>query len=78
MNFTEMLFLGLLGLVVFGPKKLSRAGAQLGRALAQFRAYGEDLKSQIPTDSNLEEGTISGSRPVPNTLVHLAKRREVN
>jgi Sec-independent protein translocase protein TatA len=44
---SEILFVALLGLVVFGPKKLSTLGQQAVRALAQFKTDSADFKSQI-------------------------------
>ncbi|MFY9949011.1 MAG: twin-arginine translocase TatA/TatE family subunit [Candidatus Sulfotelmatobacter sp.] len=33
MSFSEILFLGLLGLVIFGPKKFAEFGQQAGKTL---------------------------------------------
>ena len=47
MSFSGMLFLMLLGLVIFGPKKLPQVGKQIGRMLAQLNSFTRDFKSQL-------------------------------
>jgi Sec-independent protein translocase protein TatA len=37
MSLSEMLFLGLLGLVIFGPKKLAEDAPQAGKTLARLK-----------------------------------------
>ena len=37
MSLAEMLFLGLLGLVTFGPKKLVEVSQQAGKMLARLK-----------------------------------------
>ena len=36
-GFSEMLVIGIVALVVFGPKKLPEIGRALGRGLREFR-----------------------------------------
>ena len=43
----EMIFIFLLALVLFGPKKLPELGRQLGKALAEFKKASNEFKSQI-------------------------------
>jgi Tat protein translocase TatB subunit len=47
MSFSEMLLLMLLGLIVFGPKKLPQMGKQIGRVLAELKSFTRDFKSQL-------------------------------
>ncbi len=47
MSLSEILFLAVLGLVVFGPKKLAELGQHVGRALAAFRKATDEFKSQL-------------------------------
>jgi TatA/E family protein of Tat protein translocase len=49
-SLSEILFLGILGLVVFGPKKLVEVGQHVGRALAAFRKATEEFKSQLGSE----------------------------
>jgi sec-independent protein translocase protein TatB len=47
MSFSGMLFLMLLGLVIFGPKKLPQVGKQIGSMLAELNSFTRDFKSQL-------------------------------
>ena len=51
----EMLVLAVIGLLVFGPRKLPEIGRTLGKALVDFRKAGMELKSSIEREVNLEE-----------------------
>lgn len=52
LGFGEMLFLGILALLIFGPKKLPEIGRQVGRALAEFKRASDEFKSQIQSEIN--------------------------
>jgi TatA/E family protein of Tat protein translocase len=43
----DMLFILLLALVIFGPKKLPEMARQVGKYLAQFRSMRSEIMSQI-------------------------------
>lgn len=47
MSFSGMLFLMLLGLIIFGPKKLPQVGKQIGRVLTQLKSFSSDFRSQL-------------------------------
>ena len=47
MSLSEVLFLGILGLVVFGPKKLVEVGQHIGQALAAFKKATAEFQSQL-------------------------------
>ncbi len=44
LGFPEILFILVLALLVFGPKKLPEVGRTIGRALGEFRRATGDLK----------------------------------
>lgn len=55
MSFSETIFLFLLALVVFGPKKLPEIARQAGKLLAELRRASNEFKSQIEQEiSHLE------------------------
>jgi len=55
LGFPEMLFIFLLALIIFGPKKMPEIGRQIGRALAEFKRASNEFKAQIETEiSNLD------------------------
>jgi sec-independent protein translocase protein TatB len=47
LGFPELLFISLLALLIFGPKKLPELGRTLGKAMAEFRKATTDLKRTI-------------------------------
>src|SRR5438552_16661228 len=55
LGFPEMIFIFVLALIIFGPKKMPEIGRQIGRALAEFKRASNEFKSQIETEiSQLE------------------------
>jgi len=50
LGFPEMVFLFLLALIIFGPKKMPEIGRQIGRALAEFKRASNEFKAQIETE----------------------------
>jgi Sec-independent protein translocase protein TatA len=53
-SFSEILFLGLLGLVIFGPKKLAEFGQQAGKSLARLKRISGEFQSQLATEISRE------------------------
>ena len=43
LGFGEMIFIFVLALIIFGPKKMPEIGRQIGRALAEFRRRAEAI-----------------------------------
>jgi Tat protein translocase TatB subunit len=55
MGFSETIFLFLLALLIFGPKKLPEIARQVGKALNEFRRASNEFKSQLASEiSQLE------------------------
>lgn len=46
----EMIFIFVLALIIFGPKKMPEIGRQIGRALAEFKRASNEFRSQIETE----------------------------
>ena len=55
---SEIIFLFILALIVFGPKKLPEIGKTLGKGMREFRKATDDLKS------NWEEHLRDSESPV--------------
>src|SRR4249919_2991721 len=84
LGFPEMVFLFLLALIIFGPKKMPEIGRQIGKALNEFKRASNEFKAQIETEINnldLEtqrqtilppapppRGAISASSPAPEAV----------
>jgi sec-independent protein translocase protein TatB len=67
LGFPEMLFIVVLALLIFGPKRLPEVGRTIGKGMAQFRKATSDLKRTIETEIALEthETRLPG-RPAPS------------
>ena len=56
LGFPEMIFIFLLALIIFGPKKLPEIGRQIGRAINEFKRASNEFKAQIESEiSRLDE-----------------------
>jgi len=56
LGWPEMVFIFLLALVLFGPKKLPELGRTLGKAMTEFRRASNELKSTFEREmKNLEQ-----------------------
>ena len=58
----EMLVIGVLALLIFGPKRLPDLARSLGKGLAEFRRASSDLRRSI--DLDLDPGKLSAPDPV--------------
>jgi TatA/E family protein of Tat protein translocase len=63
LGFPEMIFIGVLALLVFGPKRLPELGRTLGRGLAEFRKATNELKRSINTELALDEDLTTLATP---------------
>jgi TatA/E family protein of Tat protein translocase len=65
----EMIFIFLLALIIFGPKKLPEIGRQIGKAMGEFKKASADFKSQIEGEiRNLELEEAVKREPAPQIL----------
>jgi sec-independent protein translocase protein TatB len=46
----DVLFILLLALVIFGPRKLPEVAGRLGKFVAQLRLMSDDLKRQVQSE----------------------------
>ena len=47
LGFSETAFLVVLGLLLFGPKKLPEIGRQIGRFMAEFKRASAEFQNQL-------------------------------
>ena len=52
---TELLFILVMALVFFGPRKLPQLSRSLGKSLADFRRASDDFKATWNREVSLEE-----------------------
>ena len=53
LGFGEILLILLVGLMIFGPKRLPEMGRTIGKSLKEFRRAASDLRAELDVD--LEE-----------------------
>jgi TatA/E family protein of Tat protein translocase len=65
----EMIFIFVLALLFFGPKKLPELGKTLGKAMTEFRRASSELKSTFDREmSNLERETQSTTKELSSSF----------
>jgi Sec-independent protein translocase protein TatA len=66
----EMIFLFLLALILFGPKKMPEIGRQVARLLNEFRRASNEFRSQIESEVNSLDvsGNAGANRPMLPSL----------
>jgi TatA/E family protein of Tat protein translocase len=51
----EMLLIGVLALLVFGPSKLPELGRMFGRAMREFRRASDEFRSTVETNLHIND-----------------------
>ena len=51
----EMLIIGVIALLVFGPSKLPELGRMFGRAMREFRRASEEFRSTVETNLHIND-----------------------
>jgi sec-independent protein translocase protein TatB len=84
----ELILIGVIGLIVLGPRKLPQLAKTIGRTMADFRKVTNDFKSTwereveedskllktFATDPEMDTATIKpAERPAPNLLAPQVK-----
>jgi len=44
LGMTELLIIGAIALLIFGPRQLPKMGAALGQTLREFRKVGQEIE----------------------------------
>src|SRR5215218_2993247 len=63
LGFPELVFILVLALLIFGPKRLPEIGRTIGRGMAEFRKASTELKRTINTELALDEPVVPPVRP---------------
>jgi len=65
----ELVFILIIALIVFGPKRLPEIGRTLGKAMQEFRSVSEELTSQLREElETVSEEMEAVSADVKSTL----------
>jgi sec-independent protein translocase protein TatB len=54
-GFQEILLIGVLALLVFGPSKLPELGRMVGRAMREFRRASDEFRSTVETNLHIND-----------------------
>ena len=52
LGFTEMLLIGILLLIFFGPQKLPELGKALGKGIQEFRKASREITDPVNEDAS--------------------------
>lgn len=63
----EILFILVLALLLFGPKRLPEIGRTIGKGLGEFRRATNDLRRSIETEIAIDDPPIRRPMAVPPT-----------
>ncbi len=78
-GFQEILLIGVLALLVFGPSKLPELGRMFGRAMREFRRASDEFRTTVetnlhindpdplPSSSTAVESSPAESTPIPTS-----------
>jgi sec-independent protein translocase protein TatB len=69
LNFTKLLLLGVIALIVFGPDRLPAMAAQAGRALRELRKLLDGAKSELQENLGPEFSQLDLADLNPKTFV---------
>lgn len=59
LGWSEILFVFVIALIIFGPRKLPELGKSLGQSLAQFKKASEDFKRSWEEEVELEKKSLA-------------------
>ena len=74
----ELIFIFLIALLVFGPKKLPELGRNLGKALTEFRRASNDLKYAVEEEMRDLERQANETKRLATDAVSLEKLTSVD
>jgi Tat protein translocase TatB subunit len=60
LGMSEMIFIFLLALIIFGPRKLPEIGREVGKALAELKRASNEFKSQL--ENEIEQVNVEEER----------------
>jgi TatA/E family protein of Tat protein translocase len=78
----EMLVIGVLALLVFGPSKLPELGRMVGRAMREFRRASDEFRSTVETNLHINDpdppppDPVTVATPEPSTETTLPSELE--
>jgi TatA/E family protein of Tat protein translocase len=62
----EMLVIGVIALLIFGPSKLPELGRMVGRAMREFRRASDEFRSTVETNLHMNDFDPTPSLEIPD------------
>ena len=59
----EILVVGVVALIVFGPQRLPEMARNIGKALAEFRRHASDIRSEFAAGLDDDDGPTADEPP---------------
>lgn len=59
----EILFVGIIALVVFGPQRLPEMARTIGKTLAEFRRQAAEVRAEFEAGLDEESAPVDDERP---------------
>ncbi len=69
-GYPEMMFIFILALLLFGPKKLPELGKTIGKALTEFNRAKNELKTTFDREMKTLERETESIKEATNSLYH--------
>lgn len=77
----ELILIGVIALIVFGPRKLPQMARTVGKVMADFRKATNDFKETWEKEVNFEEfkedKQIKNISPVENSIAKIAEAKQI-
>jgi len=74
----EILFILVIALIVFGPRKLPQIGKTLGESLSQFRKASEDFKRSWEAEVSVQEKPLAATSAATFTSPQPSEEKSVS
>jgi len=55
LGWAELVIIGVIALIIFGPRKLPELGRSLGKSLSEFRKASNELRNTLEEEVRVEE-----------------------
>ena len=65
----EMAVIAVVGLLVFGPKKLPELGRTLGKTLKAFQSASQEFSNAVMTEASAPETPVPTTQQITSTTV---------
>lgn len=77
-GFPEMVFIFVLALLIFGPKKLPELGRSLGKGISEFRRASSELRNSLEREMHNIEQETKVEEPVQTVAKDSAAGSDTN